>query len=130
MATDYGTDVYCATGFISSMPSIDGMTSIAHTAVRGLQTPNGMVDDWPDWGEDLRQFANSKVRAEVVAMRARRQILRDERVRACKVTGERSTEQANTIDLTAILVTEEFGPFSFVMTVTQAAVDLISLQAG
>ena len=123
--TDYGTDVYCVTGFLASMPEISGRTAIAHVAARGLQTPNGRFSPWPDWGEDLRQYVLSKHPPVLIAAKARRQILKDERVRTCKVTAERLDR---TIDLTVYIVPEEGGPFAFVLTITEAATTLVPLQ--
>ena len=122
---DYGTDVYCLTGFRADMPEISGMVAIAHVAARGLQTPNGRFPGWPNWGEDLRQYFLSKHPPALIAAKARRQISTDERVRACKVTAERVDRSIN---LTVHIVPEEGGPFTFVLTITQAALTLVSLQ--
>lgn len=110
------------------MPEVTGYRALAERLARGLWTPSSCCPWWPAWrGTDLRLYLLSKAPADVIAAVARKQCLKDEQVRTCKATAEKT---GSTISLSLVVVAEDVGPFSFVLTISEAVVSLVELQVG
>jgi hypothetical protein len=123
---DTGTDISCIAGFRRHMPAVSGDQQIAQLAARGLSKS---PDRFPfvGWGRDLRDYILSKAPIQQICAYAEAQVLTDERVRVCFVTGTRTEKAA---DLRFACVKEDGGSLTFTLSITEAAVGLIGLQRG
>ena len=123
---DTGSDVSCIAGFRRHMPAASGDRQIAELAARGLSKS---PERYPfvGWGRDLREYILSKAPIQQICAYAETQVLSDERVRVCVVTGTRTEKTA---DLRFACVKEDGGELAFTLSITEAAVELIGLQRG
>ncbi len=123
--------------FRPDMPRVSGMTALVHRLCVRLSTPRGRfggVDadgntwGWPNFGTDMAQYLLSKATPQQIASDAQAECLKDEQVKQANASVVVS-EGGRTITLSIRIVTSS-GPFVFTLVVTQAATDLISLQAA
>ena len=131
MAEPEALDIYCTTGLRRDMAEVTGYTALAHRLMRGLWTPEDKCPWWPAWrGTDIRRFLLSKISPRIIEAVIRKQCLKDEQVRTCKATASEIDFDTRTMTVTVAVVAEDIGPFTFSMSVTQAAIDLVDLQTA
>jgi hypothetical protein len=140
---DLTTDISATVGLYSlgdfrpGMPKVMGATALVHRLMVRLQTPRGRFSwttsggktaGWPNFGTDMRQFLLSKVPPSAVATAAQLECAKDEQVQQANVDAELSNS-GRQINLRIRIVTSN-GPFAFSLSITQARLDLIDLQAA
>ena len=124
---DTGTDISCMDGMVPSMPEVSGDLQIVQLAVRGLTKASDKLP-FLGWGIDIRKMLLSKYSTTQVEIMAKRQVLTDERLRACTV---KATQVDASYELQFALVKEEDGTvLKFTMSIDEAAATLITLQQG
>jgi hypothetical protein len=127
MTTDTGTDISCMDGLVPSMPEVSGDLQIVQLAVRGLTKASDKLP-FLGWGIDLRRALLSKYSTTQIEVLAKRQVLTDERLRACTVKAEQVGVE---YQLKFALVKEDDGTeLKFTMSIDEAAATLISLEQG
>lgn len=114
--------------FHPDMSTVSGETALIHRLIVRLQTPRGRFKWWPNFGTDIAQFLLSKATPQQIASAAQSECLKDEQARDAKASVI-VTDAGRKITLT-IQIVATTGPFVFTLAVTQAATDLISLQAA
>ncbi|HMJ52394.1 MAG TPA: hypothetical protein VK540_09965 [Polyangiaceae bacterium] len=128
MADIETVDVYCIDDFLAHMPSVTGRVALAHRLCRRLTTPRGRFRFWPNFGTDMRRYLLSKVPSSQIASDAAQECEKDEQVESVTVTVERVDfdQRELTLDLQVV---DAAGPFEFTMTIGEARLTLIGLQA-
>lgn len=114
--------------FRPDMSTVSGETALIHRLMVRLQTPRGRFPWWPNFGTDISQFLLSKATPQQIAAAAQAECIKDEQVRVATATAVIS-DAGRKITLTIRIVTSS-GPFVFTLAITQAATDLIALQAA
>ena len=117
-------DIDCVSDIKPHMPTVSGRLGLVQALARRLQTPRGKAPWWPNYGTDVQQFLLAKVRPSVIAAAVKAECLKDERVESIDLT---VTVDGNSMRLD-IQVTDAAGPFTFTLSITEAAVSLIALQ--
>lgn len=120
------TDVDCLEDFKANMPIVRGRRALVQRLARRLITPRGKLPYWPNYGTDLRQFLLSKVGPGAIAQAAHKECMKDEQVENCSVRPD-VTDSGRMIVLD-IEVEDATGPFSFTLSITEAALNLVRLQ--
>lgn len=87
----YGTDLSCVTELADDAAEVDPMSrvAVAQAITRRLTTPRGALIDDPDYGFDVRQFANrgtTQLELRAVADQCRGECVKDDRVSAATIT--------------------------------------------
>jgi len=127
---DFGHDLSCADDLEDDMAEVDGPTIVAQAIYRRLYTPRGALWQDPDYGLDLRDYLSRRMTsAEIAAIPGEvvKEIQKDERIASARVRIVSQT--AETLELW-IGVDGGVGPFSLVISATQAAVTLVSVTPG
>jgi len=119
-------DVYCVTDLSPDMPEVSGRVALAHRLARRLQTERGRIPWWPNDGTDLRKFLLAKAAPSRIAAAAEQECLLDEQVEDAQADAQLSSD-GKECSLT-IVVTEAEGPFTFTLSITDAALTLVALQ--
>lgn len=123
---DGTVDVSCATGLSFEMATVSGRLGLVQALVRRLQTPLSLFPWWPNYGTDLRLFLLSKTQPSAVVAAAQAECEKEERVLRAEPTAEVSVD-GTSLAMT-LVITDAAGPFTFTMTITEAALTLIELQ--
>ncbi len=119
----YGTDLSCTNDITETLDEVDENSplGIAQAAIRRLTTPRGGLADDPDYGLDVRGYANRATPAtelRVLAGQIRNELGKDDRIADAKVTVSFAGNSELRI---AILITPEdpaLTDFSFTISVT------------
>jgi hypothetical protein len=87
----YGTDLSCVTELDNDCAEVDPQSrvAVAQAITRRLTTPRGALIDDPDYGYDVRQFANrgtTQLELRAVADQCRGEAVKDDRVRDAAIT--------------------------------------------
>lgn len=114
--------------FRPDMTTVSGQTALIHRLAVRLQTPRGRFPWWPNFGTDISQYLLSKATPQQIASAAQAECLKDEQVRQANVSATVS-DAGRKITL-AIRIVASDGPFALTLSITQASLDLISLQAA
>lgn len=112
------------------MPEVSGGECVAQRVLFAWQTPKGFFK-WPGWqnrGCDARQALLDKAPLWPLKIQLEEEAKQDEQVDNCVVTPTLS-DDGTFLYLDGLLFTK-FGVFTFSMTITQAAGQLIALQAA
>lgn len=120
MATDYGTDIDCATDLSITMGEVSGWRMLAQAAVRRLVTPRGSLREDPDYGYDLRSFVGSTSAPTAGAIV--NELLKDERIEDSEANVARS---GTDLEIRITMTAYEFGPFTFVLAIDQVSAELL-----
>lgn len=119
------------------MPTVSGETALIHRLCVRLSTPrgrfsgkgsDGKVWGWPNFGTDMAQFLLSKATPQQIASAAQAECKKDEQVKEAIVSAVVS-DGGRAITLSIRIITST-GPFAFTLAVTQARLELLSLQAA
>src|SRR5262249_35544866 len=124
MTLDFGTDLDCGDDLNPLGSTVTGPLCLAQAIQRRLSTPRGMVIDAPNYGRDLREYLSRGMAAEnieAIPGEVRAELLKDERLEEVDVVPTMPASDALRLDIAC--QTAE-GPFSLVLDVTQAAVEL------
>jgi hypothetical protein len=131
---DLTTDISQTKGFWSlgdfrpTMPLVSGRTALIHRLCVRWQTPRGRFPWWPNFGTDLTQYLLSKTSPSAIAAAAEAEGRKDEQVERIQVTA--ATEDSGRRIRLSVVVVDSAGPFRFTLTVDQAALTLIEVQAA
>lgn len=127
---DFGRDLSCTDDLTEDMREVEGPLLTVEALYRRLNSPRGCLWEDPDYGLDVREFlSKSMTQVEIDAIPG--QIV-------AEAKKEQAVESFNakvvkrdivTLVLSCTGTTSE-GPFSFVLTATQAAVELSDVQVG
>jgi hypothetical protein len=98
--------------------------ALALLAARGLMTDKDSVPYWPGWGFNVRVMLESNETDARIQMGAELQIATDERIEYALVRVRRQNGEV----FLNVTIDDGDGPFDAVMSVTTAAVSLVSLQ--
>lgn len=128
MADIETVDVYCIDDFLPHMPAISGRVAHAHCLARRLITPRGRFRFWPNFGTDLRRYLLSKVPVSVIAADAAQECEKDERTESASVEVTHVDFDSRELDI-KITIVDAQGPFEFTMSISDARVNLIGMQA-
>lgn len=124
---DYGTDLDWQDDLDPSGRTVSGTKLLGQAAYHRLITPRGSCLDSPNDGLDLHEYlsrAMTPVELATIPGEVRLELLKDERFNGAEIV---MTKNADGFDL-AIQITPSAGPnFELVISVTQAAVVLLSL---
>ncbi len=132
MALD--TDISETVGFWSlgdfrpEMPTVSGGTALVHRLIVRLQTARGRFPWWPNFGTNMAQFLLSKATPKQIASAAEAECRKDEQVK--QVTATATVSNGGRAIILEIRVVTSSGPFLFTLSITQAATELLSLQAA
>lgn len=118
-------DVYCVDDFLPHMPEVRGRVALAQRIARRLITPRGTFPFWPNDGTDMRAFLLSKATTPQMAAAAKAECLKDEQVEDARVEAEFLTTTSVRL---MIYLEDSLGPWSFTMTIDEAAAALVALQ--
>lgn len=117
-------DIDCVSDIKPHLPTASGRLALAQALARRLQTPRGKAPWWPNYGTDVQQFVLAKVRPSIISAAVRAECLKDERVESVDLTVS-VDGNATRLD---IQVTDAEGPFTFTLSITEAAASLIAFQ--
>ena len=121
-----GTDVWRAPGNTSrGFRWVDGRTGLVLSLLRGLRQPRGKLPYWKGWGENISALVGSNTPLSEIQRRVERQLRRSERVKDAQVIATDNGDGSLSI---TCAVTDEDGPFPFVLSATQASLTLVSIQ--
>jgi hypothetical protein len=124
-----GTSGFWTLGdFRPEMPLVSGRTALIHRLCVRLQTPRGRFSFWPNFGTDMAAFLLTKVRPTDIASAAESECLKDQQVEDVKATVE-LRDNGRSMLLTLEIFDSE-GPFTFTLSIDQAKLELIELQAA
>lgn len=126
---DKTVGLYSLGDFKPNMPTVSGRTALLHRLCVRLQTPRGRFPWWPNFGTNLAAFLLTKVQPTVVAAAAEAECLKDEQVDDVTARVE-FLAGGRTMHLTLEIFSNDFGPFVFTLSIEQAKLDLIDLQAA
>lgn len=130
----YGTDLSCVTDVTDDLAEVDpnSTTAIAESLLRRYSTPRGGLPDDPDYGCDVRGFANRGV--TVAELRdlggaARNEARKDDRVEDAEVIAT-SSQNGSVLAVSGKITPADpaLGTFSFTFAVTggQALLETIT----
>lgn len=131
---DLTTDIAATVGlsvvgdFKPDMPKVSGRLALLGRLSVRLQTPRGRFIWWPNFGTDIAQYLLSKQTPRAIAAAAQSECLKDEQVQQAVVTA--TVEDNGRRIRLAIVIVDSAGPFSFTLDITQARLDLVSLQGA
>jgi hypothetical protein len=120
-------DLYGAADFLPHMPTVRGRTALLHRLARRLRTRRGRIPWWPDFGTDLRDFLLAKSPATRIAAAAVAECRKDEQVAGAYALNLSTGSDGKTVFLTLGIEDGE-GPFRFTLSITEAALTLVSAQ--
>ena len=110
-------------------PEVSGVRAVAQRLRHRLITRRGTFPWWPDYGNDVRQYLLSKAPAWRIAKDVELELLKDEQVDAVGV-GVEFLDNRRRIRLVIAVACSAVKNFRFTMDITQAAGQLVALQAG
>ncbi len=127
MATDYGSDIHCIDDIDPSFSVVTGRLAVAQALARRLGTPRGGLFYDPEYGFDLRQFANAGFNQALsfqISAGIEAECVKDERVRSASasVTYDAQTERLTT----AVDGISDAGPFRLVLSVSSVTVEVLA----
>lgn len=124
--------------FKPDMPTVRAAAALVHRLALRWQTPrgrfswvssNGKICGWPNFGTNLAQYLLTKTPSRQIAVAAELEARKDEQVSDIRVTPE--VQQGGRLILLSVrVVADEIGPFTFTLSIEQARVTLIDLQAA
>lgn len=124
--SNLGTDGHWLHGPVTSrFPWVTGRLALAHSLARRLMQPKNSLPYWSGYGEDIGALVESNATLDEIRMYVERQFEREERVSRSTVTATRGAD--GEIYLYCV-ITDDTGTFETVMSASQAAVKLVSLQ--
>ncbi len=106
--------------------TVNGQRAVAEAIYRRFTTPRGLLAFHPDYGFDVRALLNESFDTQqltTVKTALEREAQKDQRIRDINI-GVDFNAQAFTLTLT-FRITLATGPFSFVLTVSQLAVQML-----
>ena len=112
------------------MPMVFGREALAQRLIRKITTRPGTLpfDDWDHLCIDVRDYLLSSALPAEIQRDVARIIRQDEQVDSCRVVAALTNDGADlSIDF---LVIDSEGPWTFSLTVTQAATSLIALNTN
>lgn len=121
----YGYDLSCTDDCSPEMREVSGTDLLKEAVFRRLTTPRGSVIDAPDYGFDLRSLlSKGQTPAQLAAIPGliTSEILKDDRFEGADVTVTESS--ITTLTLSIVVYPKQVGPFSLVVSVSDAAVQL------
>lgn len=124
-------DLWCqGDDFRADMPMVFGREALAQRLIRIITTRPGTLpfDDWDGRCIDVRDFLLSTATSADVERAVIRVLLLDEQVDSARVLAT-FTDDGATLNLEFLILDSE-GPWTFSLTVSQAATSLRSLQAA
>ncbi len=119
---------YCLGDFRPEMPLVRGREALIHRLCVRLQTPRGRFPWWPNFGLDVAAFLLSKAPAPAVALAVESECLKDEQVSDARANAEFSADRRSM--RLSVEIIDSAGPFTFTLSVEQAKLELIELQAS
>lgn len=132
----YGSDLSCADDLSPDMAEVDGFSTLAlaQALVRRLDCPRGGLPDDPNYGIDLRSYANRGVTSDDVRALAgaiRSELEKDDRVDGVAVIVMPSTTgQSLAVTLAVTPVDPNLGGFSLTLAVTSATTVIEEMRAA
>lgn len=120
------SDIDCLEDMKPHMPMVSGRTALLQRLARRLITPRGKFIFWPNFGTDLRRFLLTKTSPGAIAQAAKKECVKDEQVEQCLVTAQ-LTDSGRMLVLD-IEIEDADGPFTFTLTIDDAALNLVRLQ--
>jgi hypothetical protein len=127
----YGRELKCATELDARLASVDYNSPIAigETLLRRFQTPNGMLDDDREYGEDVRGYVNRGTTSSDLRdyqNKIRREAMKDDRV---DVAEAEVTYAAPTLTIKVFItpVDATLGTFALTFAVLDGALMLEAL---
>jgi hypothetical protein len=121
-----GTDAHWSRDAVTSrVPWTTGRLALVLALARRLEQPANSLEYWPGYGEDVRSWLGGNIKLSDAQLRIERQFVADERVETAIVTANRLAD--GTLDISC-LIDDGDGVFDFVLSASDAAVSLISLQ--
>lgn len=129
---DLTTDIDATVGLYSlgdfkpTMPTIRGTVALVHRLCLRLSTPRGRFKWWPNFGTNMAQYLLSKIPPTQIAAAAIAECKKDEQVKQATCTATLS-DGGRRLQLELQIVASS-GPFTFSLSITQAKLELISLQ--
>ncbi len=124
---DLGSDFSCLFDSPPDMAEVTGRTCLIQAVARRIITPRGTLIDDPNYGFDLTQYVNDDIDgADLIRIQdgVRAECLKDERVSDAEVT---LTFTAAGVLICKIILEDGDGPFTLVLSVSQASVDVLSV---
>ncbi len=128
MAIDYGIDVYAITDHDPGVALVTGKRAVAQALARRLGTPRGGLFYDPEYGFDLRMFANSSFSSALqfqVQAGIEAEAVKDDRVISCASTVVYDSA-LETLRVT-IEAISDFGPFRLVLDVSAVTVTVLEV---
>jgi hypothetical protein len=128
MAThsNLGTDGDWLRGPVTSrFPWVTGRLALAKSLARRLMQPANSLKYWPGYGEDIGALVESNASMDDIRMYVERQFEREPRISRSTVT---PTQDSDGEVRLYCVITDSDGTFETVMSASQAAVKLVSLQ--
>lgn len=128
----YGVDLSCVTDITPDLEEVDAFSplGIAQASIRRLSTPRGSLPDEPDYGIDVRGYANRGVtEQELGNLQAEigNEVTKDDRVESARVVVTRSGS-ALSIQLELVPADPALGTFTATVSVTSAEVVLEAIR--
>ncbi len=124
-----GTSGFWSLGdFRPDMPLVSGRTALIHRLCVRLQTSRGRFTRWPNFGTRMASFLLTKVPPTAIASAAESECLKDEQVEDVKATAELQSDGRSL--LLRLEIFDSAGPFKLTLSIDQAKLDLIELQAA
>jgi phage baseplate assembly protein W len=127
MTIDFGHDLSCVDDLDEAMSEVDDITLLAQAILRRLSTPRGSLWQDPDYGKNLQDYlsaAQTPAQLAAIPGEVRNEVLKDERIASASV-------KVFKVDLLEVSMSIELetglGPFSLVISATQAAVVLVAV---
>lgn len=127
---DLGSDLSCVFDCTPDMAEVSGRKCLAQAIARRYITPRGRLIYDPNYGFDLTQFVNDDLAPVDIARlqsNAESEADKDERVLASKVTATLGSEG---VLIVVVSLTDSSGPFTFVLSVNQVTVEILSVKNG
>lgn len=123
----YGRDLSCVEDITETLDEVDpfSVRGIGEAQIRRLTTPRGSLPDDPDYGLDVRSYANRGVpQSELrdLAGQIRSECLKDDRLDAVQVTVTMPAPSSLRIAITNTPVDVSLGQFSLVLAVASGTV--------
>lgn len=127
-APDFGTDSNGLSGLQYRRTLVSGTRNVGNALGRRLSTRRATLRYAPNYGLDLKESLNSDfTRAEITSLQGaiEQECEKDERVLSASATVV-YIDQTSTLEVTIEGTTEE-GPFTLVLGISQATVEILRL---
>jgi hypothetical protein len=125
---NFGTDLSCTTDLTTLMNEVGGIQIVSEAIYRRLTTPRG-ANIWdPNYGFDLQTLLNDDVNPgdlPPLQQSIQQECLKDQRIIACQCQLQLLPLPSGVLIITLTLTTG-LGPFSLVLSVSNATVAILS----